>query len=132
MRNNHHIQELADTYAKENGYICASYLGSRDDHFIYAPRSVIYDELKCEDVPPVIVVSNEKASFVNGVESLDIVRSLKLRDHKRGRAIFKEFERKVLENDFTSAEEYDYIREIVDNQRNLYEVPVNKTALYDY
>ena len=131
IRNNKHIQELADKCAQKHGYFCASYLGRKGDSFIYAPH-YSDNEPRCEGLPPVIVIKDDKATFIMGIESFDIFNNLKFRDYKKGRSIFREYERKMMENDFASDEEREYISEIVNNQRPGYEVPVEKSELYDY
>lgn len=131
IRSNKHIQELADRCAREKGYFCASYLGRKGEQFIYAPRYKDC-EPRCEDLPPVIVVSNDEANFVMGMESFEIFNNLKFRDYKKGRSIFREYERKVMQDEFVSDEEREYIREIVNNQRPGYDIPVPKTELYEY
>jgi len=131
IRNNKLIQELADKCAQENGYFCASYLGRKGVLFVYAPKEKA-SEIKCTDIPPVITIKGYRVSFVNGMQSFEIIEGLKFRDYKKGRQIFKEYERKVMANDFSSFEEKEYISEIVYNQHPGYEVPVPKTQLYEY
>lgn len=131
IRNNKHIQEQADLCAQEYGYFCASYLGRKGDLFVYAPKEKV-SEIKCTDLPPVITIKGNIVSFVTGMQSLDILGGLKFRDYKKGRHIFKEYERKVMANDFSSDKEQEYITEIVNNQHPGYEVPVSKNELYEY
>jgi len=131
LRNNSHIQDLADKLAKKNGFVCASYLGRKGEVFIYEPIEKT-SEVKCTDLPPVISVEDGHMTFVTGERVLDILCGLKFRDYKKGREIFREMERKVDDDDFASEEERDWICEIVYNQRPNYEIPVNKTVLYKY
>ena len=131
IRNNKHIQELADKCAQENGYFCASYLGRKVDTFIYAPTEKS-SEIRCTDIPPVITIKGNMVSFVTGMQSIEMLEGMKFRDYKKGRLIFREFERKVLNDDFVSDEEREYVSEIVYNQRPGYEVPVPKTELYNF
>lgn len=131
IRNNKHIQEQADKCAQEYGYFCASYLGRKGESFIYTP---CYSDNKprCVGLPAVIVVKDFEAVFIMGMESFEIFDDLKFRDHRKGRSIFKEYERKVMEDNFSSGEEREYISEIVNNQRPGYDVPVEKSDLYNY
>ena len=131
IRNNKHIQKLADKCAQENGYFCASYLGRKGDMFIYAPTEKT-SEIKCTDLPPVITIKDNKVSFVTGMQSIEILQGLKFRDYKKGRLIFREYERKLKNDDFTSNEEREYVSEIVYNQHPGYDVPVPKTELYNF
>ena len=112
LRNSPYIQELADKCARQNGFVCASYLGRKGEVFIYEPIEKT-SEMKCTDLPPIITVENSHATFVTGERVLDILCGLKFRDYKKGREIFREMERKY-------------------NQRPSYEIPVNKTDLYKY
>lgn len=131
LRHNKEIQALADKCAQENGYFCSSYLGRKGEMFVYEPceRSCEY---KCTDLPSVIIVEDGKAEYVGWERSFDILNGLKFRDYKKGRGIFREYERKVDNNDFISEKEQEYISEIVNNQRPGYDVPVPKTDLYKY
>lgn len=131
IRNNKHIQELADECAQKNGYFCASYLGRKGDVFIYAPTEKT-SEIRCTDLPPVITIKDNQVSFVTGMQSIEILEGLKFRDYKKGRLIFREYERKLMEDAFASDEERDYVSEIVHNQHPGYDVPVSKTELYNF
>lgn len=131
IRNNKHIQELADKCAQENKYFCASYLGRKGDMFIYAPTEKT-SEIKCTDLPPVITIKDNKVSFVTGMQAIEILEGLKFRYYKKGRFIFREYERKLMNDDFTSDEEREYVSEIVHNQHPGYDQPVPKTELYNF
>lgn len=131
IRNNKEIQELADRCAQKHGYFCASYLGRKKNDFIYATRYQD-SEPRTEGLPALIVVKDMTATFVMGMESFDVLDNLRFRDYKKGRSIFKEYERKVDENDFESDDERKYISEIVYNQRPGFDIPIEKTELYDY
>ena len=79
-----------------------------------------------------MIVKNKQAWLCMDVESFSYLKGMKIRDYKKGRAIYREFERKVAEDDFASMEERDYITEIVNNQRSVYDIPIDKGTLYDY
>lgn len=131
LRHNKHFQEFADKCAKDNGYFCASYLGRMGDSFIYAPR-YSDNKIRCEGYPPVIVINDDEPLFFMGMESFDFLKDLKFRDYKKGRSMFREYERKYYQNDFASDEECEYISDIVNNQQPSYDIPVEKKELYDY
>ncbi len=131
LRHNKEIQVLADKCAQENGFFCASYLGRKGDVFVYEPCKKSSEE-KCVNVQPIIIVEDGKAEFAYGGRVFDIIRDMKFRDYKKGRSIYKEYERKVDEFDFNSLEENLYISYIVFNQRPGHDVPVPKTDLYKY
>ncbi len=131
IRNNKHVQKLADKCAQKNKYFCASYLGRKGDMFIYAPTEKT-SEIKCTDLPPVITIKDNKVSFVTGMQAIEILEGLKFRDYKKGRFIFRDYERKLMDGDFTSNEEREYVSEIVHNQHPGYDVPVPKTELYNF
>ena len=131
MRLNKDIQKIADVCAQEAGYFCASYLGLLGEEFVFSTR-YSESEPRCEGLPSLIIVRDGVARHVMDVESFNYLDEVKFRDYKRGREIFREFERKVDAEDFTSMEERDYITEIVSNQRPGYDVPIDKETLYDY
>ena len=131
MRMNKDIQRLADECAREAGYFCASYLGRLGEEFIFSTR-YSDSEPRTEGLPSLIIVNDGKARHVMDVESFHYLDEVKFRDYRKGSAIYREFERKVDEDDFASMEERDYITEIVHNQRPGYDVPVDKETLYDY
>jgi len=70
--------------------------------------------------------------FARDVEDFHYLGEVRRRDYRKGREIFREFERKVYENDFANDRERRYVCEIVYNQRPGYEVPVERKTLYDY
>lgn len=131
LRNNPYIQDLADKCAQKNGFVCASYLGRKGEVFVYEPITKT-SEVKCTDLLPIITIEDDCSSFVTGERVTDILCGFKFRDYQKGRRIFREMERKVDENDFTSKKESEWVRDIVYNQRTGYEIPVNKTDLYKY
>ena len=79
-----------------------------------------------------ITIKDNQVSFVTGMQSIEILEGLKFRDYKKGRLIFREYERKLMEDAFASDEERDYVSEIVHNQHPGYDVPVPKTELYNF
>ena len=122
---------MADKCAQENGYFCALYLGKKGDAFVYdVIREICCVE--CLGLPSVILIDNNKAYMCNGWEGMEILSETKFRDLKKGRAIYKEFVRKVEHNDFSSRTECKYITEIVENQKPSYDCPVPKDKLYEY
>lgn len=131
MRLNKAIQKLADDCAREAGYFCASYLGRLEEEFVFSTR-YSDSEPRCEGLPSLVIVKDGIARHVMDVESFHYLDEVKFRDYRKGRAIYREFERKVDEDDFSSMEERDYITEIVMNQRPGYDVPIDKETLYDY
>lgn len=131
MRLNKEIQRIADECAKEEGYFCSSYLGKVGEEFVFATRYA--DSVpRCEGLPALVVVNNMKARFLMDAESFHYLHEVKYRDYKKGRTIFRDFERKVDEDDFVNEEERRYVTDIVYNQRHGYNIPVPKDTLYDY
>ena len=131
MKLNKAIQSIADACAQENGYFCASYIGRLGEEFVFATR-YSDSEPRCEGLPSLVIVKDGQARHLMDVESFHYLDKVKFRDYRKGRAIYREFERKVDENDFKSDEERDYITEIVQLQRSGYDVPIDGSVLYDY
>ena len=110
---------MADKCAQENGYFCALYLGKKGDAFVYdVIREICCVE--CLGLPSVILIDNNKAYMRNGWEGMEILSETKFRDFKKGRAIYKEFVRKVEQEDFLSRTECQYITEIVSRLQTSY------------
>lgn len=132
MRLNKAIQKLADDSAQEGGYFCASYLGRIEDEFVFSTR-YSDSEPRCEGLPSLVIVKDGIAQLVMDVESFHYLNKVNFRNYRKGRTIYRKFERKVDEDNFSSIEERDYITEIVMNQqRPGYDVPIEKETLYDY
>lgn len=126
-------QTIADMCARKCGYFCASLLGEYDQALAFSPRYKCAEALpEPEGLPLVILIEAGEARVVQGSESFEVLDKIRYRDYERGRAIFKEYERKVDENDFKTKKERDYITEIVEHRRPGYDVPVDEETLYDY
>lgn len=130
MRLNKDIQKLADERARKEGYFCASYYGRDGEKYIFLPMYADSQE-RCEGLFVYIVVNDMKARIHRGLNYTEL-SGIKHRDLYRGRAIYREFERKYDHDDFANDEEREYISEIVQNQRSGYDIPVPKNTLYDY
>lgn len=131
MKLNKQIIALADECARKVGYFCASYLGRKDDEFIFATRYADSME-RTEGLPALVIVRNMQARFVMDIESFTYLNDLKFRDYKRGHTIYCEFEQKYDQDDFANKEEREYIGSIVENQRSDNESAISKDTLYDY
>lgn len=136
------IIRLADEQARKYGYLCASYLGRYKDTFVFACRQstsspfcteyrflgrtfILYSNL--------VLVRNGEAHYCSSEDKKKrYCRNLHFRDFAKGRAIYRTYERQYDENDFASEEERENIRNIVENQRTLYERPIPKRELYEY
>ncbi len=88
MKHNHIIQRIADVCAKENGYLCALYLGKiGEETFVYKPMEAD-SELRCEGLCKWIVVRDGKAEFLS-LLTYKPFEGLKKRDFKKGREMYK-------------------------------------------
>lgn len=130
MKLNKDIQKLADERARKEGYFCASYYGSDGEKFIFLPMRADSQERR-EGLFVYIVVKDMKARIHRGL-NYNGLAEIKRRDFYRGRAIYREFERKYDQDDFANDEEREYISAIVQNQRPDYDLAVAKSTLYDY
>ncbi len=130
MKLNKDIQKLADERAQKEGYFCASYYGCDGDKYIFIPMFADSQE-RILGLFTYITVKNMKARIHRGLNYSGLA-GIRKRDFYRGRAIYREYERKYDHDDFTNDEEREYISAIVQNQRPGYEVPVSKSTLYDY
>ena len=130
MRLNKDIQKLADERARKEGYFCASYYGRDGEKFIFLPMRADSQE-RTEGLFVYIVVKGMKARIHRGL-NYNGLAGIKRRYFYRGRAIYREFERKYDQDDFANDEERAYISEIVQNQRPGYDIAVVKSVLYDY
>lgn len=130
MRLNKDIQKLADERARKEGYFCASYYGRDGEKHIFLPMYAD-SQKRCEGLFVYMVVKDTKARIHRGLNYTGLA-GIKHRDFYRGRAIYREFERKHDHDDFANEEERAYISEIVQNQRSGYDIPVAKSTLYDY
>jgi hypothetical protein len=79
-----------------------------------------------------VIVENGEARFARRVEDFRYLKAVRRRDYRKGREIFREFERKVYENDFANDGERSYVCDIVGNQRLGYDVAVDRRTLYEY
>ena len=130
MRLNKEIQKLADERARKEGYFCASYYGRDGEKFIFLPMRAD-SEPRREGLFVYIVVKDMKARIHRGL-NYNGLAGIRRRAFNRGRAIYREYERKYDHEDFANDEEREYISAIVQNQRPGYDVPIAKSTLYDY
>ena len=131
MRFNKEIQTLADACARKYGFFCASYLGRTGEEFVFASCHAD-SECRCNGLPNLVIVENGEARFARRVEDFRYLKAVRRRDYRKGREIFREFERKVYENDFANDGERSYVCDIVGNQRLGYDVAVDRRTLYEY
>ena len=130
MKLNKEIQKLADERARKEGYFCASYYGRDGEKFIFLPMRADSQE-RIEGLFVYIVVKGKKARIHRGL-NYNGLAGIRRRAFNRGRAIYREYERKYDHEDFANDEEREYISAIVQNQRPGYDVPIAKSTLYDY
>ena len=130
LRHNKHFQEMADKCAKKNGFLCAYYIGRCGDMFVYEPIAKKIE--RRFEFPDVITIKNNRVKYHKSFTSIDILAGTKRHDHKKGREIYREYERKWSQNDFASEKEREFISEIVENQQPGYDVAVGKEDLYKY
>ena len=130
MKLNKEIQKLADERARKEGYFCASYYGRDGEKFIFLPMRAD-SEPRREGLFVYIVVKDMKARIHRGL-NYNGLAGIRRRAFNRGRAIYREYERKYDHEDFANDEEREYISAIVQNQRPGYDVPIAKSTLYDY
>lgn len=127
---NKEIQALADAEVRKYGYFCASYLGRKGEEFVFATR-YSDSEPRLEGLPNVVVIKDMEARYIHDIESFHYL-DIPFRDYARGHAIYRDYERKVAEDDFANEAERRRISDIVHNQMPGYDVPVPKDQLYDY
>ncbi len=130
MRLTKEIQRAADERARKEDYFCASYYGRDEEKFYFIPMFADSQE-RTLGLFTYIVVKGGIARIHRGLNygGLDGIRK---RDFTKGRAIYREFERKYDNDDFINEEEREYISAIVQNQRPSYEVAVDRSTLYEY
>ena len=126
MRNNKQNQTLADKCAQEHGFLCASYRGYSDNKLIYAPRCSNSENNPI--IPTYIIVCENEADFVQGIEYTDFLEGAKIRDFKKGRSIYKALSIKNPVNDDREEWEERYVvMSIIGPKPDL-----PKKLLYDY
>ena len=130
MRLTKEIQTLADERARKEGYFCASYYGRDEEKLIFIPMYADSQE-RCTGLFTYIVVKDGKARIHRGL-NYNGLAGIRKRDFSRGRNIYREFEKKYDSDNFANEEEAEYIRAIVENQSPSYDVPVDKSTLYEY
>ena len=130
MRLTKDIQRAADERARKEDYFCAAYYGWDEEKFYFIPMFADSQE-RTLGIFTYIVVKDGKARIHRGLNygGLDGIRK---RDFTKGRAIYREFERKYDNDDFANDEEREYISAIIQNQRPSYEMAVDRGTLYEY
>ena len=137
MRYNEQIQALADQCAREDDLFCfAAYIGRCQDFYvlhgdIFVFQPMYEDNIPRDDgFPQYITVLDGEADLHCDSYTLEIYdHPIKRYNNAQGRQIFKNYERRVVEGDFASAEERESVVSIVD----YYKSPLcDKAALYAY
>ncbi len=112
MRHNNKIQQIADECAKENGYLCALYLGKiGEETFVYKPMEA-NSELRCEGLCKWIVVRGGKAEFLRCL-TYEPLEGLKRRDFKKGREMYRKYRDIWFDQKSSTEEERQYAATIV-------------------
>lgn len=130
MKHNSFTQSLADKCAKANGFFCASYRGCSAEELIYEPlNSNSENNLR---IPTFILIRGNKTEYVQGMEYIDVLDGVKIRDFKEGRNIFNALYRKFQEKNFECDSEESEEHLVVVSQLGPKKPWINKEVLYDY
>lgn len=130
MRNSKKEQALADNCAKAHGFICASYRGCSEEALVYVPLCGNSENNPC--IPTYILVRGNEVEYVQGMEYIDVLDGVKIRDFKKGRKIYKTLYRKFQEKNFECDYEESDEHSIVISQLGPKKPWINKYVLYDY
>ena len=137
MRYNEQIQALADQCAREDDLYCfAAYIGRCQDFHVLHGDIFVFLPM-CEDniprddgFPKYITVLNGEAELHSDSYTLEIYDNpIKRYNNAKGRQIFKDYERRVMEGVLASDEERESVVSIVDYQKSSL---CDKAALYAY
>ena len=130
MRNCKKSQALADNCAKAHGFICASYRGCLKEELIYVP--MCSNSENTPRIPAYIFIRGSETEYVQGMEYVDFLDGVRIRDFKNGRKIYntlyRKFQEKNFECDCVESEEHS----IVVSQLGPKKPWINKYVLYDY
>lgn len=130
MRNSKKAQALADKCAKEHGFFCASYRGCSAEELVYVPLNS--NSENNPTIPTYILIRDNKTEYVQGIEYVDVLDGVKIRNFKNGHRIFntlyRRFQEKNFECDNEKSEEYS----IVVSQLGPKKPWINKSIIYDY
>ena len=130
MRNSKKTQAIADNCAKAHGFFCASYRGCSEEELIYVP--LCSNSENNPQVPSFILIRSNVAQYVQGMEYIDVLDGVRLRDFRRGREIYKSLYRKFQEKDFECEDCESEEHSIVISQL-IYPKPwLSRQILYDY
>ena len=130
MRNNKKSQAIADNYAKEHGFLCASYRGCSGEALIYEPLCSNSENNPC--VPTYILIRKNKKEFLQGMEYEDTLDGIKIRDFFKGRCLYKTLYQKFQAKNFECEDEESEEHSIVVSQLGPKKPWINKNILYDY
>jgi len=132
LRNTSSSQKIADEEAIRNGYLCAEYLGSYKGKRIY--RRIYNDNFEREEGLPILMsIKNGKLSYIYDDEAFKVLGSLSKHVSSRGKAIFRQLEKKYERGEYDNDEEELFVSEIVSCTRyNGYEPPVPKEEVYKF
>ena len=130
MRNSKKAQALADNCAKAHGFFCASYRGCSSEELVYEPLNSNSDNNP--RIPTYIIIRGSEAEYVQGMEYMDVLDGVRIRDFKNGRKIYNTLYRKFQEKNFECNEEEAEEHSIVISQLGPKKPEVNKYVLYDY
>lgn len=130
MRNSKKAQALADNCAKAHGFFCASYRGCSSEDLVYEPLNS--NSENNPRIPTYIIIRGSEAEYVQGMEYMDVLDGVRIRDFKNGRKIYNTLYRKFQEKNFECNEEEAEEHSIVISQLGPKKPEVNKYVLYDY
>lgn len=130
MRNSYKTQSLADNCAKAHGFFCASYRGCSEEELIYVP--LCSNSENNAHVPSFILISKEGVQYIQGMEYIDVLDGVRLRDFRRGREIYKSLYRKFQEKNFDCEENEQEEHSIVVSQLIKPMPWISRQILYDY
>ena len=130
MRNSKKAQALADNCAKAHGFFCASYRGCSSEELVYEPLNS--NSENNPRIPTYIIIRGSEAEYVQGMEYMDVLDGVRIRDFKNGRKIYNTLYRKFQEKNFECNEEEAEEHSIVISQLGPKKPEVNKYVLYDY
>lgn len=130
MKHNRITQSLVDKCAIAHGFFCASYRGSSEEELIYEP--LCSNSENNPRIPTYILIHGNETEYVQGMEYVDVLEGVKIRDFKEGRRIFNTLYRKFQEKSFECDSEESEEHSIVISQLGPKKPWISKNILYDY
>ena len=123
-------KEIADNCAKAHGFFCASYRGCSEEEMIYEP--LCSNSENNPHVPSFVLITKEGVQYLHGMEYIDVLDGVRLREFRRGREIYNSLYRKFQEKNFDCEDNESEEHSVVVSQLGPKKPWINKEVLYDY